>query len=468
MSDLRAVCLIPGVECLVHHDIGHWVSLFESRSEHTMTDLVLPAISMTGASYKSKYAPPVAGLADDKTLRHWVEAARNELGGVCNWALIDMQLAKLGQDMISLRDQWNQPFSDSCCIVNPQVQSILQSIFAEVRQLGVDGVVLDITDIFPNSTSGRYPARKTETSTRQPIQNTCFCKHCLKALERNGWTAGAENFTSIERNISRFVLLPTNKPDGGANPNTVEDLWLDTLDGEKLVEFANFRGFIEINSAEERERAITDAVAFIRYLTARSKVTAQAIKMLRAVAIQENLRTAVVLGSALFDQSQSVNLSTLLKLSCADEYWTESFEPEHLSVGATDSDEAAPILLRLMAVRGTYYINTVFEYLDVISRLRTFNDDEPVNRRFVETADSLDRRDQLDTGQCAQISLFAGLKGFVGVPFKTDDLRDLVKRMAATGSMAEPVKNELLARLGTSKLTMGAAETDSQIGSVWG
>ena len=55
------------------HDIGHWVSLFESRSEQTMTDLVLPAITMNGASYKSKYAPAMSSLGDDKSLRHSIK-----------------------------------------------------------------------------------------------------------------------------------------------------------------------------------------------------------------------------------------------------------------------------------------------------------------------------------------------------------------------------------------------------------
>jgi hypothetical protein len=184
--------------------------------------------------------------------------------------------------------------------------------------------------------------------------------------------------------------------------------------------------------------------------------------------MEENLVTAVILGSDFYDQSQNVNLSTLLKLSCADEYWAESFEPQHLSLGARESDEALPTLLRLMSTRGTYYINAVFEYLDAVAKFRTLDADEPTLRRLCEIGAGLDRRDQLDRGQCAQISLFNGLQGFVGVPFRTADLLDLVKKKAASGALAEPVKNEILAQLGTSSAKRSAAEPDTQVQDVWG
>ncbi len=469
MSDLRAVCHIPTAECLAHHDIGHWISLFESRSGQTPTDMVLPAFTTTGTSFVSEYASPIPGLGDDSSLRHWIEALRGELDGARKWALIQLQLATLANDMIALRDQWNQAIPDSCCIINPHVHSMLQTIFGEVRQLGVDGIALDITDIYPNSTSSRYPPRKNATQAKQPLQNSCFCAYCRDELNRGGWRDGATPFMSIEGNISRFVLQPVTRPYGGADPITVEDSWIEKLDGEKLVDFANIRGFVEIDSAEQRENAIKDAAHLLRYMAVRSKVTAQAIKKLRAAAAHEGLTMAVILGSGQYDQSQNVNLSTLLKLSCADEYWAESFNPEHLALGASDPDETAPALLRLMATRGTYYVNACFEYLHLISKIRTLDADEPVLTRLVETGAGLDRRDQLDRGQCAQIPLFKGLQGFVGVPFKTPDLVDLVKKMATTGSLADSVKNEVVARLGTSSVKMGAtAEPDAQIQDDWG
>ena len=240
---------------------------------------------MTGASYKSKYAVPNPSLSGEASLRHWIETADSELSGVRKWALIDLQLPAMAEEMTSLRDQWNQPLDNSCLrIIIPQVQSMLGTIFGEIRQMGVDGIVLDISDIFPNSTGSRYPARKTKTtSVRQPLQNTCFCQDCLKALERNGWSGGVDPFTSIDGNISRFVLQPSAKPLGGVDPNTVEDSWLESLNGDRLVEYANFRGFVEVNTSEEREKAIKDAVKLIRYMTARAKVTAQALKALGAI-----------------------------------------------------------------------------------------------------------------------------------------------------------------------------------------
>jgi hypothetical protein len=471
MSDLRAVCHIPSAECLIYHDINHWITQFETRSGITPTDIVLPAITATSTSYPSRYSPASLRLRDDNLLRNWIETLPSSLEGAQKWALIDLQLTTLANDMISLRDQWNQSLGRTCCIINPHVQDMLQTIFGEVRGLGADGVVLDVTDIFPNSTSVLYPLRKKAGHSEQPLQNSCFCKYCTDELKRSGrWTDGAVPFKSLENNLARFVLQPTYKPYGGVDPITVEDSWLEMLDGAALVDFANARGFIEIDGQEQRQKAILDAAKLLTYMVARSKVTAQAIKKLRGAASQHGLSTAVILGSDLYDQSQNVNLSALLKLSCSDEYWVESFEPRHLDRDL-DAAESSPALLRVMAARSTYYINSVFEYLEAVSRIRTLDaddDDDPILNRLCEVGAALDRRDQLDRGQSAQIPLFKSLQGFVGVPFKKQDLVDIVQKMAADGSLAESLRNEIVTNLGSTSAKLSPTDSDAPIHDVWG
>jgi hypothetical protein len=318
-----------------------------------------------------------------------------------------------------------------------------------------------------------YPLRKKEGHSEQPLQNSCFCKYCTDELKRSGrWNDGAAPFKSLENNIARFVLQPTYMPHGGVDPITVEDSWLEMLDGAALVDFANARGFIEIDGNEQRQKAILDAAKLLTYMVARSKVTAQAIKKLRSAANQHGLATAVILGSDFYDQSQNVNLSTLLKLSCSDEYWVESFEPKHLDrdSGPKDSDVSSPALLRVMATRSTYYINSVFEYLNAVRRIRTLDADDtedPIVTRLCQVGAALDPRDQLDRGQSAQIALFKSLQGFVGVPFKKQDLLDLVQKMAGDGSLSESVKNEIVSKLGSTSSKLSPTESDTSIQDVW-
>ena len=473
MSDLRAICHIPSAECLIYHDINHWLTLFETRSGVTPTDVVLPAMTAAATSYSSRYSPPSPRLREDNSLKSWIETLRTSLEGARKWALIDLQLTTLTNDMIAIRDQWNQPMTRSCCITNPHVQDMLRAIFGEIRELGMDGVVLDVTDIYPNSTSGLYPLRKKEGHAEQPLQNSCFCKYCTDELKRSGrWTDGAKPFKNPENSIARFVLQPVYKPHGGADPLTLEDTWLDMLDGAALVDFASVRGFIEIDDTVQKQKAILDAAKLLTYLVARSKVTAQGIKKLHDIAGQHGLSTAVVLGSDLYDQSQNVNLSTLLKLSCSDEYWTEAFEPKRLDRerGSGDAGASSTGLLRVMAARSTYYINSVFEYLDSATRIRTFDTDNVILDRLCDYAVLLDRRDQLDRGQTAQISLFRGLDGFVGIPFKTDDLLDIVHKMAADGSLTESVKNHIVAKVGAvgAKLSLSSSEPETETQDMWG
>jgi len=65
------------------------------------------------------------------------------------------------------------------CIVNPTVQTTIKKLCAEVEKLGTEGIMFDLTDIYPNSTSERYPSHK---DGRQ-LQNTCFCRCYIDALK---------------------------------------------------------------------------------------------------------------------------------------------------------------------------------------------------------------------------------------------------------------------------------------------
>lgn len=444
---MRAVCYIPGIDCLVYQGVRHWVTLFERRADQSPTDVVLPAFTAAGASYSSRYAAPVERLGDQNTLPHWLDQTRSLLSDAKVWASIEVTLPTLSNDLIALRDQWDQAMGDAC-VVNPRVREILGTIFNELSELGVNGVVLDMCDAFPNSTSDRYPMRGDGD---RPLQNTCFCNYCLEALRRDtNWAEGVKPFRSLDRSLSRFVLKPATAPSDGASWNDIKDAWLASLDGGALADFAEARGF----APDEDDVSRQDAVKLLRYLVARAKITAMAAKRLGESAVKEGLETAIVLGSSSYDMSQNVNLKTLIEHSAADEYWAPSFEPAQL-------DENGPVLLRFLSERGSYFLNALFQNLDIVSRSRTSELTGSTFRQLSKNAIGLTGRDDFDKGQCAQISLFPGLYGFVGAPFWKSEFIDLINAKVNDGSLHDAVRQALVTQLqsGATKAGIGVDAT---------
>ena len=334
------------------------------------------------------------------------------------------------------------------CIVNEVVQTMIADLCAQLKDLDADGVVLDITDAFPNSTSERYRHRRlqspidTDSPTvdvaragaptgRSSLQNSCFCKRCVAALRREHWTEGASPFKSPDTNLSRFVLRPSET---GAEPNDIEDDWLDKLDGAELGEFAKARGFVEAS----QDGSGKDAEQLLRYLNARSAVTASAVSRLGQAASKVGLRTAVVLGPGLYDMSQNVNLSTLANVGGVDEFWAHSFEPHHLR---TDG----PVMLRFLFARSSYYLNALFDNLEDVSGSGS-GPSSALFEQLARNALSLDSRQEFTKGQCAQVGRYAGIHGFVGAPLFRADLIDLVNQKTKDGSLPDAIRVALLSR----------------------
>lgn len=449
---MRAVCIIPSTECMIYNDIEYWINIFENRSGRLPTDIVFPAFVEAGPSYVSEFGTIIPRQGGQNTLEEWINKAKNLVKDVTIWGAILPTIPTLSNDLIALRDQWDLSMNEAC-IINPTVQIILKKICKEVRALGVDGVMFDLTDIYPNSTSGRYPPRKDNS---RPLQNTCFCRYCTEALKREAkWTEGSSPFRKFERSPARFVLQPSAT---GASPIDVRDSWLEKLDASELVEFSEARGFVENQDEDGRQ----DALKLLRYLTGRSQITAVAVKRLCAGAAEAGLRTSVVIGSPAYDMSSQTNISTLIKNQCADEYWAPSFEPSHL-------EEKGTILLRLLAARGTYFMNATFANLSTLADMRLIVDTSELMDRFVTNAASLENRNELNIGQVAQVPLVTGIDGFVGIPFGKAQLIDLITKKSADGTFSEKHKTELLSKLeaGATRLT-STDQINNPSTSTWG
>jgi hypothetical protein len=445
--------MIPAIDCLIYHDVEHWVNLFETRSGRPPTDIVLPAFVESGASYVSEFWTVAARQGNQNTLGQWINEARELVSGVSIWVTVVPTIPKLLNEFIALRDQWEEAMGDAC-IVNPVVQAILNKICIEVRSLGADGVAFDLTDVYPNSTSSRFPPRKDHVRL---LQNTCFCRYCSEALKRDAkWSEGNHPFRGFERNLARFVLQPTAK---GATPIDVRDSWLDKLDAAELVEYSAALGFIDNEDEEGRQ----DALKLLRYLAGRAKITANAVKRLCEGAASAGLRTSVILGSPEYDMSTNTNLTNLIKQECANEYWVPSFEPFHL-------ERKGLVLIRFLAIRGTYYFNAIFTHLDWLSSARSVDSAEERMSNVAGNAASLDNRNEFTIGQCAQIPLFPGIDGFVGIPFYKPELVDLLTRKAADGTLPEKYKTELLSRIeaGATRLTSIDQENLPSQSNPWG
>jgi hypothetical protein len=458
---MRAVCHIPNVECLTYGDLNRWVGRFKQRSGFHPTDVVLPAFTEIGPTYHSKYGPQVKRKGEELSLTEWTDGARKALDDVTVWALVNLELPSLVNSMVTIRDQWNRSVAETCCIVNPRVQVMLREIFQEIKVTGVDGVVLDATDIYPNSTSEGLPGTSNGI---QPLQNSCFCQYCVKDLEsRAKWDSGSTEFREVETNIARFVLKPSKR---GTTPITVGDELMADLSAKGLTSLACAKGFVEVaDGPEGRQLTEKQAAKVIRYMVARSKVTALALKQLRDFAADQGLRASLVLGSSGYDQSQAVNLTALIRLSSADEYWIEGFEDKHLAMEDAPP-EWRPDLLRVMARRGTYYINSLFSHLEKLSELReldlTNRDIEVRFRSVCEGLEGLDSWNQLNLGQCAQIPNFEGLAGFMGVPVSKQDVLDIIDAKADDGTMAMAIRNEIFKRQGSGGRSI---EGDASMGT---
>jgi hypothetical protein len=449
---MRAVCIIPATECLIYHDIEYWITIFENLSGRMPTDIVFPGFVEAGPSYVSEFGTISSRQGGRNTLGEWISTAKNIVKDVTTWTAVHPTIPTLSNQLIALRDQWDVEMSEAC-IVNPTVQTILKKICKEVRDIGAEGVMFDLTDIFPNSTSWRYPSRKDKS---RPLQNTCFCRYCNEALRREAkWTEGSSPFRKFERSPARFVLLPSAN---GATPIDIRDSWLEKLDASELVEFAEARGFIESEDEDGRQ----DALKLLRYVTGRSQITALAVKRLCAGASEAGLRTSAALGSPSYDLSTHTNVTTLIAQHCADEYWVPSFEPSHL-------ETKGAVLLRLLAARGTYYVNATFGNLSALSNARPNADTTDLMERFVTNAAVLDNLNELQIGQVAQVPLVEGLDGFVGIPFGKSQLIDLITKKSADGTFSEKHKTELLSKLdaGATRLTAGD-EINPPSSSAWG
>lgn len=406
---MRSICYIPSIDCLVYRSTEYWLGQFAQRSGMPATDVVFPAIVEAEPAYPSRYGQTAARLGQFNWLGQWVQDARHQHPQLRVWAAINPTISSLSNGMIATRDQWNEPMSDTC-INHVVVQQMLTQIINELADLQVDGITFDLTDLYPNSTSSRYP--KLDQG-EQLIQNSCFCTYCIdKFAEISQFQLDPEHFRG-KRNITRHILRAS---DQGATFIELRDSWMDSLDVDSLVRFSAARGFIERDDPHRED----DGRQLLRYANARAAVTADAIARLRQTAYHRGLRTAVVLGTAQFDISSGTSMAALVNRSASDEYWSSDAE--------TRVNIREHPLVIFNERRATYAYNALFANLRTLEDPREYSNEADRIGHVISITGAAIEHSPFSSSSCAVLQIIPNIAGIAGIPYTMQDFIEWIRQ----------------------------------------
>lgn len=409
----KAVCYLPSAEMLRVYPVKHWLDRFKEYARRTPTEVVLPAVGFRGPHYDSSVHPFPTTLDSKYLLPDWTREVRHELGqSVSIWASVLVECSFFENEALWIKNQYGSDI-DQLCISNPVAQEVLKDFVHEILTLGgIEGIVLDITDAYPNSGATGVLG----------VSTTCFCDHCVRALRAKGFREPTEVFFG-EFGLTRFVLKVTET--GAEHIDPSQD-WIDQRDARSLVSVAMARGFV---SDLERNQLEAEAVRLLQYLDARVKVTADSVREIFQPAKSKGARTAVVIGSHAADMTQMVTLSALERAKAADEFWLPDAPHK-------DTLPEGWVALQFLAGRSSYYSNGFFE---VVEKAQDFVHTLGA-QRFLEILLNTSRRlkhNKLSAGGAYISEKLPQYDGFVGIPLGTEDHLLIVKRLASevTGSV---------------------------------
>lgn len=399
----RSICCLPSGEMLRLQPVSHWVTRFKDMSRRTPTEIMLPAVGFSGPLYDSAVSSIPARYPIDNRLPQWISQARESLGdqGVV-WGSILIEGSFLNSESLCLRNQLDDTLGQ-VCMVNPTSRDIYVDLISEVINLGVDGIVLDIVDAYPN----------TGTEGHLGISAHCFCEYCLDELRIKGFHEPVQSFIGNE-GLLRLVLR--NESDGSAHIDPPH-VWIDQLNATSLVAKAVAQKFVE-GDAVALEK---DAIRLLKYLKVRVDVTAEAVRAILKVCRDENRRSAVILGSAACDMSQLTTLQAMDKAKAADEFWLPDAPSRKSSPGTWRA-------VQFLAARSTYYTNAFMETVeDANRRLIVLGID-----RFLTTLSRTSRtlmHNKLTSAGAYTTEKTEQYSGFAGVPLDQENHLAMIDRL---------------------------------------
>jgi hypothetical protein len=386
---------------LRHQPLSQWVERFKQHGRMTPTDIVLPAVGYTGPTFSSRLQPAPTGLGSGDPFRRWVAEAREFLGDRTTvWANVILDFTFLESEHLTVCNQYGDHLSQTC-ITNPVSQAILGEVLEEVLDSGVDGLVLDAVDILPNA----------QVRNMADVSVTCFCDSCLDALRENGFNSRLDRFMGLS-SIFSLVLKTTETGTDHIDPS--REL-IEQRDARTLVSTALARGFVNGEEGELLDRA----TALLQYCEARGKVTASSLRKLTSVCQAKERRSAVILGSVQFDQSQQVTVEDISLANAADEVWV-------CDAGSSKTYDIP--LLCYLAARSSYSINAFFEVVETANEVITSASLDSFLGRLAHTSKRLGAN--RFTAASAYVAHHSpNYVGFVGVPLFQDDHLAIVESL---------------------------------------
>ncbi|RMG41421.1 MAG: hypothetical protein D6732_02460 [Methanobacteriota archaeon] len=420
----RAVLHIPHTEMLALKPIDEWVRAFASEkfARTAPTEIVLPAVGLGGPSFQSKVHPYPRYLEppkDAKTGRYirpfdllpdWIEQCREINPEMRVWAFVNPVYAFLDGEYTRLLDQHGITLDNNMCITNEVIQKMTDVFIDELAAMNVDGVVFDLTDIYPQSGSNMVVG----------VQNTCFCPYCLDALAAEGYHKGSKPFVGPQ---NPFRLLLRVDSDGTAHI-PVEPEWSPSY----LVKLSLARGFIEEDDAQVQR----DAKLLLSYLQARSRVVAQSVKRLAKRAREQGKKTAVILGDKHLDLTTMTDIKTLQRYDAVDEFWMPEVDRQYVL------QQQVQVCVYLWS-RATYSINAFFEIFEEANTVLALRGVEEFLKGLLHRSKRL-LGNMLAPGNVFTAEIADEFQGFVGIPLSESDHTNLVNLLSkrATGQILPP------------------------------
>lgn len=399
----RAVCMIASGRMLGVGDVRHWLAKFREYSRRVPSDIVLPAVGFAGPWYDSDVhpaQPSSAGLLPD-----WIRQARDSNPSAVIWASIIFDFSFLGNEALWLRNQYDDDLAQACA-TNPATQAVLGELCSEVLNLGVDGIVLDVTDAVPNAGSEQY----VEVSAH------CFCMHCMDALRRESFPTDRTEYMGSS-SLLRFVLRHDDDGTAHIDPPHV---WIEQLNATGLIAHARNRRFIH-----EDDDDLAGARRCLEYFRARATVMAENLRTICQPMRQAQRRSALILGSHAADLSQMTTLDSLVSAQAADEYWLPD-----LGSPVPGGSASSASTLQFLSSRATYNVNSFFEVVETSAQLLRLGGAQTLIERLFQTSKRL-MSNKLSPGAAYVSETLAQYSGFVGIPLGENDHLDIVRQAAA-------------------------------------
>jgi hypothetical protein len=194
---------------------------------------------------------------------------------------------------------------------------------------------------------------------------------------------------------------------------------LDTGNATLLLASAESQGFIDTSEGDWA----ASARKVLMYCEARSTATAASLRNLSQPVGDAGKRSAIILNSMNFDQSQQVTLRAALRGPSADEFWLPD---------ATEDLAGEARIVCYLATRGTYSLNALYELVETASSVLVSGGVNAFLSRLVRVSNRAEGASNLTPGAVFACLQSPQYEGVVGIPILKNDLLNIINTLASS------------------------------------